>query len=268
MRSVKRVVSRPSNVDAPAPVRRGTDPQLQRVRAVATQAFFYVAAFMTTYLPAGIVRILAGWGFTAEDEGRIFPLLLIQSLLLPAQGFFNVLVYIRPSFQRTRRDYPNETRLWAFRRALYGEGIRPTTDRACRNPSSSDFGGLIVHRLEATRGGSVLELYGMAHMYPENYWRNENEDDADKQRRRSSEFLQDASDSEYRGPASMPSPFQDLGLEGVSDESGSETDAELQRSALELAHEAEAGEEDVNGDRERAGDSTPVEPPSVEENVK
>lgn len=192
------------------------DLQLQRVRAVANQAFFYVAAFMITYLPAGIVRILAGFGMGAEDEGQLFPLLVLQALLLPSQGLFNVLVYIRPSFWRVRQDYPDETRLWAFRRALYGEGIKATKDRdrVRRHHSSSDFGGLIVRGLDGTRGGSVLQMYGMADEYPPNYWRRSEDEDIGQ------ELEWDESTSHHRGPENLMTTegarvmFKGIGTDG------------------------------------------------------
>ena len=145
------------------------DPQLQRIRAVAKQACWYVAAFMMTYTSSCILRILAAFKFDARDEAKLFPLLVLQAVLLPCQGWFNLFVYIRPSFWRTRRDYPHESYWWVFRRALYGERIQPVKDEAKRRPSSSDFGLMVVHRLHVTQGRSILHTYGMQNMY-DPYW--------------------------------------------------------------------------------------------------
>lgn len=163
--SIKRKVTRQR--------RRAPDPQLKRIRAVAVQACWYVAAFMMTYMASIIVRCLEVAGFGAEDEARLFPLLVIEAILLPSQGLFNLCVYIRPSFQRTRRDYPNETFGWVFRRALYGEIIKPVKDEPKRRPSSSDFGGMVLHD---TRGQvqSILQIFHLDHLY-DPYWSGEDE---------------------------------------------------------------------------------------------
>ena len=103
-----------------------SDPQAQRVRAVATQAFLYVAVIIVVLTPAGIARFLEWMDF--DDEGQLFPLLLLNSILWPLQGFFNCLIYVRPSYLHTRKEFPNESRLWCFRRALHGAKIQPTDD--------------------------------------------------------------------------------------------------------------------------------------------
>lgn len=150
--------------------RKARDPQLQRIRAVAVQACWYVAAFMMTYMASIIVRGLAAAGFGPEDEAKLFPLLVIEAILLPSQGLFNLCVYIRPSFQRTCRDYPNETYGWVFRRALYGEMIKPVKDEPKRRPSSSDFGGMVLHHGRHTQ--SILHKLHLDHLY-DPYWSGE-----------------------------------------------------------------------------------------------
>ena len=100
--------------------------QSERIKAVATQGFLYVAAFLTCSVSTWCLRIMESLSFDAEDEYQLFPLLLIQNLLLPLQGFFNCFIYVRPSFLRSRRDYPHESKYWCFRRALLGEKVSPT----------------------------------------------------------------------------------------------------------------------------------------------
>lgn len=164
-RSIKRAIGRRLSSKS----RAAADPQLQRIRAVFNQACWYVVAFMLTYLASFVLRILESIGYDAQDEAKLFPLLVLEAILLPSQGWFNLFVYIRPSFWRTRRDYPNESYWWVFRRALYGERIKPVRDEAKRRPSSSDFGLMVVHRLQATQGRSILHGYGMQGMY-DPYW--------------------------------------------------------------------------------------------------
>ncbi|CAB9506474.1 expressed unknown protein [Seminavis robusta] len=149
------------------------DPQVQRVHAVFTQAFMYVMAFLIVYSPSFILRILSAHGYGAEEEGKLFPLLLLQAIFLPSQGFFNLLVYIRPTYKRTRRENADESRWWAFRRALYGEKVKPSKHgssdfqhRRRAASSSSDFGMMVVRpearRMdESSRQRSLLRKYGL-----------------------------------------------------------------------------------------------------------
>jgi len=108
---------------------------------VATQASLYVAGFLICYVPSLTLRIMEGSTYyDAEDEHTIFPLLVLQALLLPLQGLFNCLIYVRPSYTRSRHQYPEENMLWTFRRALLGDRIKPTNSsvmQSSRIPSST-----------------------------------------------------------------------------------------------------------------------------------
>lgn len=105
------------------------DPHAQRIHAVAIQGFLYVLVFFVLQTPTFILRVLESQNGTyPEDEAKIFPILLLQNILWPMQGFFNLLIYIRPSYKRARADFPNESRLWAFRRAMHGAKIQPTDE--------------------------------------------------------------------------------------------------------------------------------------------
>ena len=115
------------------------DPQLRRIQAVATQGFLYVAAFLLSYVIAVTLRIFEGLGGTASDEGRLYPLLVLQAIFMPMQGFFNLLVYVRPNYLRVRRDFKDETRLWSFRRALHGSDIEPQQTASSKLRGSSIF---------------------------------------------------------------------------------------------------------------------------------
>ena len=63
-----------------------------RVQQVATQCALYVAAFWISAAPTIVLRNLEGFNFGASDEGLLYPLLLIQSVLTPLVGFLNMLV--------------------------------------------------------------------------------------------------------------------------------------------------------------------------------
>jgi hypothetical protein len=72
------------------------------------------------------LRILESTETNAEEETRLYPLLVLQAWFLPLQGLINLLVYARPKYLKCQREFHGESRLWAFRRALYGKEIRPT----------------------------------------------------------------------------------------------------------------------------------------------
>lgn len=78
------------------------DRSKARVQAVARQACYYVAGFVLCYLPTFVIRVTAATlGTAANEEAHLFPLLVIQAIFWPLQGFFNFLIYSRsPSYLR------------------------------------------------------------------------------------------------------------------------------------------------------------------------
>jgi hypothetical protein len=102
------------------------EPNVKRVREVATQSFLYVFAFFVTYLPTVLLRILENFGYRPADEDKVYFLLVMSHICLPLIGFFNLLIYIRPRYLGTRSEFPHQRRVWAIRRALYGEVVQPS----------------------------------------------------------------------------------------------------------------------------------------------
>lgn len=104
------------------------DPMVNRIVAVATQAFLYVGAFLISTIWTYSLRIWEGASSrdSHSHENGYFPLLVMQAIFKPLQGFLNVFVFARPSYIKARDAHPRESRLWAFRRALHGDKIKPT----------------------------------------------------------------------------------------------------------------------------------------------
>eukprot|EP00980_Cylindrotheca_fusiformis_P021848 scaffold8682_cov122-Cylindrotheca_fusiformis.AAC.5 len=107
---------------------RSSEKQWKRVKDVGTQSFLYVGAYLITFVWSATINILNGRDFekkhsAAETAKLYFPLLILQSIFTPAQGFFNALVFFRPKYNRCRVKYPQQSRGWAVRRALFGERI-------------------------------------------------------------------------------------------------------------------------------------------------
>lgn len=98
-------------------------------KEVAVQGFLYVSTFLLTILPTLIIQILDGsLGYEEEDQGSVYPLLVFNSILLPFQGFFNVFIYIRPTYCRFREADPEESRLATLRRTLFDPKIPRFTE--------------------------------------------------------------------------------------------------------------------------------------------
>jgi hypothetical protein len=104
------------------------DPQIKRIQMVASQAFLYVVAYLLTYCPILTIQILEAYGFYPKDEARFFPLFLINAVFFPLQGFLNMFIYVRPTYLKARKEFPQETRRWAFQHALHGDMIASGAD--------------------------------------------------------------------------------------------------------------------------------------------
>ena len=104
------------------------DAQTQRIRAVAVQGFLYVGTFIFSYMWTMILKMIEGSSFDASKDSSLYPLLILQACFMPLQGFLNLIVYARPNYLRCRRDFPNETKPWCFRRAMYGDRVIPRSN--------------------------------------------------------------------------------------------------------------------------------------------
>lgn len=92
-----------------------------RIKEVAKQSFLYVASFFLCYTALYVVRTLESMRIATESE--LYPLLIFSSFLPPLQGFFNVLVYIRPNFQRARAMYQSESTIWLLKQCLFDHDV-------------------------------------------------------------------------------------------------------------------------------------------------
>lgn len=74
--------------EKPKSVLRSSDKQWERVRDVGSQSFWYVGTYFLCFSASIVKQSLDGQGFDkVEGSGSIFlPLLMLQSIFLPAQG--------------------------------------------------------------------------------------------------------------------------------------------------------------------------------------
>lgn len=99
---------------------------VDKTRAVATQALMYVLAFLTTYIWGAVLRFMDTFSISANDEAKFFTLLVLNAIFLPMLGFFNLLIFTRPRYLQCRKRFPKETRVWAFQRVILGDRATPT----------------------------------------------------------------------------------------------------------------------------------------------
>ena len=87
----------------------------ERTREVAGQAILYVMAYLVTHMWAFIVYHIEV--YAARVPG---PLLIIENVSWPLQGFLNLFVFIRPQVQATQRKTPTLSYLQAVYVVLLG----------------------------------------------------------------------------------------------------------------------------------------------------
>ena len=93
-------------------------------KEAAIQGFLYVSTFMLTFLPAFAIQVLEGMTkFGDENLAQMYPLLVMNSILLPLQGFFNVFIYVRPSYKRFRAAQPDKPLPFILKKALFDPNI-------------------------------------------------------------------------------------------------------------------------------------------------
>ncbi len=98
--------------------------QTRLSKEAAMQGFLYVTTFLITILPAFTIQILDGsFGYDESDQGRVYPLLVLNSILLPLQGFFNVFIYVRPSYSRFSTANPEKSTWFILKQALFDPNI-------------------------------------------------------------------------------------------------------------------------------------------------
>ena len=120
------------------------DPHLERLVVVRTQSFLYVGILIIPFIPTFILRGFQSVGFGVDDVDKLFFVMALQRLILPIQGFLNCLIYIRPTYLKARRDFPSESRLWVWQRALHGDKIQPTDEPFVDEPFVVDDTGVVV----------------------------------------------------------------------------------------------------------------------------
>lgn len=123
-----------------------TTTQDRHIQQVAAQAFWFVACFIGTYIWSVLVRTLDSQTEGVDDgvAGRIFPLSVLQALLTPLTGCFNLIIFLRPRYIRLREKNPAMSRCGAIREAYvsqFDDGKRATTTTSSSVVNRSHWNG-------------------------------------------------------------------------------------------------------------------------------
>ncbi len=133
------------DIENVAPTRRLNAQQKLRKEA-ATQGFLYVTTFLLTFLPGFAIQVVEGMVLSGEENlQQMYQLLVMNAILLPLQGFFNVFIYIRPTYNRFRAAKPNESMLIILRQALFDPNIPRISSVANHNTDKDKTGGKEEH---------------------------------------------------------------------------------------------------------------------------
>ena len=128
--------------------------QHKRLKLVSSQARLYVGAFFLSTIWPLLVRVLETYTSDVYSyyETKIYWILVCQNIFFPLQGFWNLLVYVRPKYLKCRREFKLESKFWALRRAMYGPGVEPTAG------TYRNAGGVMIASDRKT--GKVVVLQG------------------------------------------------------------------------------------------------------------
>ena len=85
----------------------------ERVKAVATQAIVYSLAYLNSIFWPVMVAIVSS-GALSRANGVWYAMDLMAWTFYPLQGFWNCLVYLRPTWVQWRKMYPSKSRIWVF----------------------------------------------------------------------------------------------------------------------------------------------------------
>jgi len=122
------------NVGGSTPVRN------QLFRESTTIMALYVGSFLVTWLPYFVLSFVSILGGDSENIfGLVFAIL--SALLLPLQGVFNAMIYLKPFYTRFRAAYPNKSKWFVLQQAVLNSKAPRMNHRRVANHHTyhSDF---------------------------------------------------------------------------------------------------------------------------------
>jgi hypothetical protein len=83
------------------------------------------AAVLLTYVWTAILRVFESNDISHFSKGALYPLILLQAVLLPALGLYNASAWFEPRMKRVQSLYPFESTSWCLVRTLIGDKMKP-----------------------------------------------------------------------------------------------------------------------------------------------
>ena len=121
----------------------------QKTKAIATQGIFYSLAFFNTFMALLFTAVAESFLFigsssaTSAEEPRVrkgvFYATFLLFLMLPLQGFWNWIVYIRPNLVQWKVANPDESWWWAYRQVMSGNPTPRVARGVSQDPTNSRF---------------------------------------------------------------------------------------------------------------------------------
>ncbi|KAL3935704.1 MAG: hypothetical protein SGBAC_008832, partial [Bacillariaceae sp.] len=113
--------------------------QARRLKLVSSQTVLFVVSFLSCNIWTGITGLIEDSGDSLQADlamlVRTYPVFALQAIFSPLQGFFNLMVFIRPKYLKYRHLHEEESRLWVIRRSIFGEEVKPTILQSQRRSS-------------------------------------------------------------------------------------------------------------------------------------
>eukprot|EP00526_Cylindrotheca_closterium_P009862 CAMPEP_0113645340 /NCGR_PEP_ID=MMETSP0017_2-20120614/23894_1 /TAXON_ID=2856 /ORGANISM="Cylindrotheca closterium" /LENGTH=426 /DNA_ID=CAMNT_0000557061 /DNA_START=65 /DNA_END=1345 /DNA_ORIENTATION=- /assembly_acc=CAM_ASM_000147 len=114
-----------------------TPGQRRALRLVSSQAFLFVGSFILCNTVTFVLRYILPGNLKKGDPVQNYisdmeipynnyTLMVFQAMLFPLQGLLNMMIYVRPKYKNNRLYHCEETRVWAIRRAIFGDAVAPT----------------------------------------------------------------------------------------------------------------------------------------------
>jgi hypothetical protein len=132
-------------------------PERRRSKYVAVQSLLFVLAYLVTWLSSLILFIIEQVDPDGLAEGNYFAVQLCEMLLFPSQGILDCLIYFRPRYARIRRECPDESRCFAFRKTLFSVEAVETIKNSLRPRLGTPPSPSITPSHDHSSGGCVVD---------------------------------------------------------------------------------------------------------------
>lgn len=131
-----------------------------RDRLCFQQAALYVVSYVNSFLWYGmkalLTTILPYETVRQPSRALVFLPILLGSICMPLQGFFNAIIFFTPRVQHWSRSNPSKSWWWCIRRVLSGEEAPRRSSRASSRASSLGLTRVDSARREEERGQGFL----------------------------------------------------------------------------------------------------------------